>query len=58
MSWKKNAFSYLIWFVYTVLIGVGLMGVADFLCTEMGLPLPWYGTDGGPRPPGDGYGGL
>ena len=41
MSWKKNAFSYLIWFVYTVLIGVGLMGVADFLCTEMGLAFYW-----------------
>lgn len=41
MGWKKNAFSYLIWFVYTVLTGVGLMGIADSLCASMGLAFYW-----------------
>lgn len=41
MSWKKNAFSYLIWFLYTVLTGVGLMGVADSFCARVGIGFYW-----------------
>lgn len=41
MSWKKNAFSYLIWFLYTVLTGVGLMGIADSICARMGIAFYW-----------------
>lgn len=41
MSWKKNAFSYLIWFLYTVLTGVGLMGIGDSLCARVGIAFYW-----------------
>lgn len=38
MSWKKNAFSYVIWFLYTVMTGLVLVGLADLFCSERGLP--------------------
>jgi len=41
MSWKKNAFSYLMWFVYTLVTGNALMGLAGLLCEAAGLAVYW-----------------
>lgn len=38
MSWKKNAFSYLLWFVYTVMAAGALLLAAAYLCTKNGYP--------------------
>ena len=32
MNWKKNPFSYILWFVYVVLVGVGVLGVSASVC--------------------------
>ncbi len=37
MNWKKTAFSYLIWFLYTILTGVGLFIVTEGICAAAGL---------------------
>ena len=37
MSWKKNAFSYLMWFLYTIMTGVALFAVASGICASAGL---------------------
>lgn len=37
MSWKKNAFSYLIWFLYTVMTGVALFTVTSGICAAAGV---------------------
>lgn len=41
MSWKKNVFSYLMWFVFTAAVGVALAGSFVMLCTEAGMERYW-----------------
>lgn len=38
MSWKKNGFSYLLWFIYTIAVSVGVLG---FFGISMGLWDAW-----------------
>lgn len=38
MSWKKNAISYLIWFVYTIMTGTALLALAREVRAIAGLP--------------------
>lgn len=37
MSWKKNGFSYLIWFVYAIGVGVALVDLGVMVCKGAGL---------------------
>ncbi|MCM1569840.1 MAG: hypothetical protein NC081_10395 [Roseburia sp.] len=39
MSWKKNIFSYLMWFLYSVAVGSGLFGMVAFIGSRAGQPL-------------------
>ncbi len=38
MSWKKNAFSHLLWLVYTVLTGFAMVGVGSAFCADHNYP--------------------
>lgn len=37
MNWKKNAFSYFVWFVYTIMTGAVLLSSASGICASAGL---------------------
>ena len=39
MNWKKNLFSYILWFVYAVMVGAGVLGVTVFLCNAVNFPV-------------------
>ncbi len=41
MSWKKGAYSYLIWFVYTVVTGCTLSVIAGVFCGRTGITAYW-----------------
>lgn len=41
MSWKKNGFSYLIWVIYTLVIGGALVILAGAVCGELGMASYW-----------------
>lgn len=41
MNWKKNAFSYILWLVYTVAVAVSVLGVAVSLCYALKTPLEY-----------------
>lgn len=41
MSWKKNAFSYLMWFIYTIAAGVILTGTVCAACMREGTSVYW-----------------
>lgn len=55
MSWKKNAFSYGIWFVYTIMTGLALLTLGTEICGMAGfgeymgivLALVWTAVAGG-----------
>jgi len=55
MSWKKNAFSYGIWFVYTIMTGLALLTLGAEICGMAGfgeymgivLALVWTAVAGG-----------
>ena len=57
MSWKKNAFSYGIWFVYTIMTGLALLTLGTEICGMAGfgeymgivLALVWTAVAGGTR---------
>lgn len=34
MSWEKNWFSYLVWLIYVLAVGVGLIGLTEALCAS------------------------
>lgn len=38
MSWRKNVLSYLLWTVYTIMVGIALAGVGNIFCDDMRLP--------------------
>lgn len=42
MNWKKNVFSYLMWLLYTVVVGSSLFCVIALLVIETGYSLPVY----------------
>lgn len=39
MNWKKNPFSYILWFVYAVMVSAGVLGVTVFLCNAVKFPI-------------------
>ncbi|MCI9143128.1 MAG: hypothetical protein HFH87_10990, partial [Lachnospiraceae bacterium] len=41
MSWNKNAFSYLIWGLYSFMAGVILIATGSVLCVEAGVAAYW-----------------
>ncbi|MBO5337831.1 MAG: hypothetical protein J6A94_11970 [Lachnospiraceae bacterium] len=41
MNWKKNAFSYILWLVYTVAVAVCVLGVAVSVCYTLKFPLEY-----------------
>lgn len=41
MSWRKNAFDYVLWFLYTVMTGGALAGLGGMLCTRAGAQAYW-----------------
>lgn len=41
MSWKKNAFSYLTWIVYTLITGTALVSLGSTFCVEAGFAAWW-----------------
>lgn len=41
MSWRKNAISYLIWFVYTAAAGSALISLCTAFCAEAGAAKYW-----------------
>ncbi len=41
MTWKKNAFSYLIWTVYTLITGTALVSLGSMFCVETGVAAWW-----------------
>lgn len=41
MSWKKNAFSYLVWMIYTLITGTVLVSLGSMFCVEAGLAAWW-----------------
>ncbi len=41
MSWKKNAFSYVCWFLYAVLTGTALLCLAGYTADVMRLEIYW-----------------
>ena len=38
MSWRKNVLSYLLWTVYTIMVGIALAGIGNIFCDDMRLP--------------------
>ncbi len=36
MSWKKNGLSYLVWAIYVLAVGVGLLGIAETISVSLG----------------------
>lgn len=48
MSWKKNIFSYILWFVYSGATCVGILGLNAYACSAAGYPPEYgYGVAGG-----------
>ncbi len=41
MSWNKSIFSYVTWFLYTVLTGLALAGAAGLFCVRAGIAAHW-----------------
>ena len=41
MSWSKNVFCYVMWFLYTLLTGIALAGVGGVLCGRAGVQTYW-----------------
>lgn len=41
MSWKKNAFSYVCWFLYAVLTGTALLCITGYASEALGLSVYW-----------------
>lgn len=41
MSWRKNAFGYLMWFLYTAMTGIALAGLGGVLCGRAGVQTYW-----------------
>lgn len=41
MTWKKSAISYISWLIYTLIVGVVLLCVADVVCDSLGLVVYW-----------------
>lgn len=41
MSWRKNGFGYLMWFLYTLLTGIALAGLGGVLCARAGGETYW-----------------
>lgn len=37
MSWRRNAFSYLLWVFYTIMVGTFMVGIGNIFCGE-GMP--------------------
>lgn len=39
MNWRKNLFSYILWFIYAVMVSAGVLGVTVLLCNTINFPI-------------------